>query len=266
MPTTRNALPPEQTAQLVSISIVSHRHGALVHDLLSDLERSCTGVEVLLTVNVEEALAFDPASFAYPLKIIRNTRAKGFGANHNAAFGHAAGGYYCVLNPDIRLNANPFPILTQALRDRSIGVVAPRITSPSGETEDSARRFPTLGVIARKALTGEQHHDYEVRSERLHPEWVAGMFMLFRSEVFRRLGGFDERYFLYYEDVDLCLRLRRLGLEVVLEPGAEALHDARRASRNSLRHLLWHVRSLTRFLIMKRRGESSRDLNETDGL
>jgi len=244
--------------RLVSISIVSHRHGTLVHDLLRDIERCCTGVEVLLTVNVEEALAFDSTSFAVPLRIIRNARAKGFGANHNAAFKHAAGGYFCVLNPDIRLNANPLSILTRVLEDQNVGVAAPRITSPSGETEDSARRFPTLGVIARKALTGAQHHDYEVAGERLHPEWVAGMFMLFRSEVFRRLGGFDERYFLYYEDVDLCLRLRRLGLEVVLDPRAEARHDARRASRNSLRHLLWHVRSLARFLITNRRGEISR--------
>jgi GT2 family glycosyltransferase len=209
-------------------------------------------VEVLLTVNVEEVLPFDPAGYAYPLKIIRNTRAKGFGANHNAAFEHATGELYCVLNPDIRLNANPFPVLTRALLDQGVGVVAPRIAGPSGVTEDSARRFPTLGVIARKALTGEQHHDYEVRGEQLHPEWVAGMFMLFRSEIFRRLGGFDERYFLYYEDVDLCLRLRRLGLEVVLDPGAEAVHDARRASRNSPRHLLWHLRSLARYFLTRR--------------
>lgn len=258
MAAAEHAHPPAQPDRLVSISVVSHRHGALVHDLLRDIERCCTGVEVLLTVNVEEALAFDSASFAFPLRIIRNARVKGFGANHNAAFKHATGGYFCVLNPDIRLSTDPFPVLTRALLDQDVGVVAPRITSPGGETEDSARRFPTLGVIARKALTGAPHHDYQVAGERLRPEWVAGMFMLIRYEVFRRLGGFDERYFLYYEDVDLCLRLRRLGLDIVLEPGAEALHDARRASRNSLRHLLWHVRSLARFLITSRRGENSR--------
>jgi GT2 family glycosyltransferase len=240
--------------RLVSISIVSHRHGALVHDLLHDIERCCTEVEVLLTVNVEEAFSFDSTSFAFPLRIIRNVKAKGFGANHNAAFAGAEGRYFCVLNPDIRLNTNPFPFLIGALADEKVGVAAPRIANPSGETEDSARRFPTLWVIARKALTGAQHHDYEVTNALLRPEWVAGMFMLFRSEVFRRLGGFDERYFLYYEDVDLCLRLRRLGYDVLLEPGAEALHDARRASRSSPRHLLWHARSLARFLITNRLG------------
>ena len=245
------AHPPHSHAQpdrLVTISIVSHRHGALVQELLGDIERHCTGVEVLLTVNVEEALGFDTTRFGYPLRIIRNARPKGFGANHNAAFVRAAGGYFCVLNPDIRLNQNPFPPLIAILADERVGVAAPRIVSPSGEIEDSARRFPTLWVIARKALTGTHHHDYDVASTLLRPEWVAGMFMLFRSEVFRRLGGFDEHYFLYYEDVDLCLRLRRLGLDIVLEPKAEALHDARRASRRDLQHLYWHMRSLARFL------------------
>jgi N-acetylglucosaminyl-diphospho-decaprenol L-rhamnosyltransferase len=254
MPAAKRTHPPVQPDRLVSISVVSHRHGALVHNLLRDIERCCTDVEVLLTVNVEEALPFDSRSFAFPMRIFRNARAKGFGANHNAAFGRAAGEYFCVLNPDIRLNANPFPFLIAALADEKVGVAAPRITSPGGETEDSARRFPTLWVIARKALTGTQHHDYEITNAPLHPEWVAGMFMVFRSEVFRRLGGFDERYFMYYEDADLCARLRRLGHDVRLVPAAQVVHHARRTSHRNPRYLLWHLASMLRFLLSRAAG------------
>jgi hypothetical protein len=245
-----------QTSDLVSISIVSHQHGALVNELLGGIARCCRNVEVLLTVNIEERLPFDEASFDIPLRIVRNATARGFGANHNAAFRRAQGRYFCVLNPDMRLNADPFPVLIEALADPRVGVVAPRVANPAGETEDSARRFPSLWVIVRKALTGAQHHDYEVANAPLRPEWVAGMFMLFRSEVFRQLGGFDERYFLYYEDVDLCRRLRRLGYDALLEPRAVALHDARRASHRDLRHFLWHTRSLARFLISRAAGGS----------
>jgi GT2 family glycosyltransferase len=251
MPADPPAKSSTRTSDLVSISIVSHRHGALVNELLQDIAHSCRNVEVLLTLNVEERLPFDATSFNIPLRIVRNASAQGFGANHNAAFRRAQGRYFCVLNPDMRLNADPFPVLIEALADSRVGVAAPRIANPAGETEDSARRFPTLGVIVRKAITGAQHHDYEVANEPLRPEWVAGMFMLFRSEVFRQLGGFDERYFLYYEDVDLCLRLRRLGYDALLEPRAVALHDARRASHRDLRHFLWHARSLTRFLFSR---------------
>lgn len=241
------------TQKLVSISVVSHRQGALVKELLEDVARYCGNVEVLLTVNVEEELPFDAARFSFPLRITRNSTGRGFGSNHNTAFRQAAGQYFCVLNPDIRLTEDPFPVLISALADASVGVAAPRIVNPDGETEDSARRFPTLWAIVRKVFTGAPHHDYEVASVPLRPEWVAGMFMLIRSDVFRRLGGFDERYFLYYEDVDLCLRLRRLGYDAVLDPRAVALHDARRASHRDVMHLLWHARSLARFLITSKR-------------
>jgi GT2 family glycosyltransferase len=70
------------------------------------------------------------------------------------------------------------------------------------------------------------------------------MFMLFRSAVFAELQGFDERYYLYYEDVDLCRRLRGRGYDVRLVPSVSATHDARRESRRSLRHLRWHIASM----------------------
>lgn len=236
---------------MVSISIVSHGQGALVHELLKDVGRSCKQVEVLLTINVPEDLSLADRDFHFPLRILRNAAPRGFGANHNAAFARAAGKYFCVLNPDIRLTADPFPALVSALADAGIGVAAPRIANPDGETEDSARRFPTLWVIARKALTGAQHHDYEVTHTPFSPEWVAGMFMLFRSAVFREIGGFDERYFLYYEDVDLCRRLRRRGYDVRLVPSVSAVHDARRQSRRSLLHLRWHLASMLRFFLRR---------------
>lgn len=235
----------------VSVSIVSHRHGALVRELLKDLERCCPGIEVQLTLNVPEELPFAEGDFGLPLRTFRNADPAGFGANHNAAFARADGGYFCVLNPDIRVNANPFPALTAALEESKIGVAAPRIVNPGGATEDSARRFPTPWTLLRKAFTPGPHHDYEVASMPLHPEWVAGMFMLFRSAVYREIGGFDERYFLYYEDVDLCRRLRARGYEVSLVPSVSAVHDARRQSRHSLFHLRQHLASMFRFFVLR---------------
>ncbi|MGH8671273.1 MAG: glycosyltransferase, partial [Burkholderiales bacterium] len=179
--------------------------------------------------------------------------AKGFAANHNAAFRFAKADCFCVLNPDIQLKEDPFPALLGALGDSGIGVVAPRILSPAGEIENSARRFPTLPAILKKALGIARTRDYEIGNAPIHPEWVAGMFMLFRSETFRKLGGFDERYFLYYEDVDLCLRLRHAGYDVLLMPQVSAIHDARRQSHRNLRYLLMHTTSLLRFLYTQRR-------------
>jgi len=76
---------------------------------------------------------------------------------------------------------------------------------------------------------------------------VAGFFMLFRSAAFRSLGGFDERYFLYYEDFDLCCRLRAAGHAIAWVPQARVVHDARRTSHRNARYLVWHASSVLRF-------------------
>lgn len=220
-----------------------------MRDLLRDIERICRNVEVLLTINVEESLPFDAGSFDFPLRIVRNAAPKGFGANHNAAFREANGDYFCVLNPDIRLTSDPFPLLLVELEKDGVGVVSPLVLSPSGAIEDSARKFPTLLSIAKKVLGLGSKLDYEIGDSALRPDWVAGIFMLFRSEVFRQVGGFDERYFMYYEDVDLCWRLRAAGYTVRVEPGARAIHEARRGSHRNPRYLLWHLSSMMRFFL-----------------
>ncbi|MGH8738211.1 MAG: glycosyltransferase family 2 protein [Burkholderiales bacterium] len=233
----------------ITVSIVSHGQGALVSHLLDDLQSCCAPqITVILTANVPEQLAFAERPFSFPVVCVRNRRPKGFGANHNAAFTLCETPHFCVLNPDIRLGANPFPHLLEELGRSSVGVVSPRILSPAGAVEDNARYFPTLPYLLRKLLGLAPLLDYPVSDSPMSPDWVAGMFMIFRKEVFAEIRGFDERYFLYYEDVDLCRRLRARGYDVRLIPSAAAAHDARRESRRSLRHLHWHLRSMLRFL------------------
>jgi GT2 family glycosyltransferase len=79
------------------------------------------------------------------------------------------------------------------------------------------------------------------------------MFMLFRSAAFRKVGGFDERYFLYYEDVDLCARLRRAGYDIRVEAAVRVVHDARRDSRRSVRYMAWHLSSILRYFLTRPR-------------
>jgi len=183
---------------------------------------------------------------------VQNIAPKGFGANHNAAFGRRRGRYFCVANPDLRVSANPFPALVARLADSRTGVVAPVVESPEGRVEDSARRFPTARNLLLKGLRKLARRppmlDYGVPTAAFDADWVGGMFMLFRAETFAQLGGFDERYRLYYEDVELCARARLAGLRVVVEPAARVIHAARRASHRRLRYAWWHARSLARWL------------------
>lgn len=242
-----------EPAARISISVVSHTQIALVADLLRDIEAQCHDslLEFILTLNLDETLPFGLDDFSFPIKIIRNAAPKGFGANHNQAFTYAAGRYFCVMNPDIRLASDPFQPLLACLKDQSAGVVAPLVLGKDGRVEDSARRFPSPFKIVCKAFGGCKGSDYPLNEGGLpiHPDWAGGMFLLFPRVVFERLGGFDQRFFLYYEDVDLCGRLRLLDYEVVVCPKAPVSHYAQRSSHRNLKYLRWHLRSMIRFFL-----------------
>lgn len=235
----------------ISISVVSHLQIALVCELLDGLEKYCrdSRFELILTLNLDEPLPFITESFSYPITLFRNSVPMGFGANQNQAFRHASGRYFCVVNPDIRLNGNPFPALLACMDHFSAGVIAPVVMNEFGAVEDSARRFPTPFTILHKFFGKGWAPDYQIDKSLIRPDWVAGMFMLFPRETFERLGGFDVRYFLYYEDVDICARLRLAGFEVVLCPQARVVHHAQRHSHRHSSYLKWHLKSMLRFFL-----------------
>lgn len=235
-----------RTVKEIAVSIVSHGHGPMVNRLIAQL-RDCSEVgRIILTRNIPEP-GEPPADDL--VEVVRPDMPRGFGANHNAAFLHCREPYFCVLNPDIHLCGNPFPSLLACIEGTTAALAAPLIVAPNGDVEDSIRRFPTLRSLLLKAMgAGDGRYMVSREDASFRPDWVAGMFMLLRADDFAQIGGFDERYFLYYEDVDICMRLWQAERPVVACPSATAIHDARRASRKSLRHLRWHLASMGRYL------------------
>ncbi|WP_288937946.1 glycosyltransferase family 2 protein [uncultured Sphingomonas sp.] len=234
---------------MLSISIVNHGHHDHVIALLEDLARIAgkTPLEIILTNNIPAgAVTTLPDGLAGT--VINNPSPVGFGHNHNKALAQAMGDIVCVLNPDIRLPYDPFPNLLAALHDPCVGLVAPAILSAQQQLEDSARRFPTPWSLLQRRLGGNDgRYRYARNDEPFAVDWVAGMFMLMRVETFYIINGFDQRYFLYCEDIDLCARLWRSGQSVILCPNAAAIHDARRDSHRKLKFLRWHVASYARY-------------------
>lgn len=235
----------------VTVSVVSHGQIGMVVELFADMAKHCAtpSIEVILTLNFPEELPFSESDFPFALRVIRNPCPKGFGENHNQAFEMAQGAFFCVMNPDISFDNNPFPVMLDCLEDSSAGVAAPVVRSELGKIEDSARRFPSPFKIICKAFGKCKNIEYVIGDEPVYPDWAGGMFLLFPRLVFERLGGFDQRYFLYYEDVDICGRLRLLGYEVVVSPRASVIHHAQRSSHRNLKYLRWHLKSMMRFFL-----------------
>lgn len=232
----------------ITLSIVSHSQQELVQLLLDDLEEYCShSINVILTINTKEAITFNQKKYSFPIHIIQNIIPKGFGANHNHAFIFCNTSYFCVANPDIRINSNPFISLIAEIEKYSAALIAPMVLNPNGAIEDSVRKYPTLISIIRKLVSPKIVSDYQKDKLIVNPDWVGGMFMLFKSKQFKLSGGFDERYFMYYEDVDLCRSLYVSGNSIIYSPSTFVIHSARRSSHNNIRYLIWHLKSMLRF-------------------
>jgi len=230
---------------MIFVSIVSHGHGTMVERLVTHLLEYPEVARVVITRNIPESMLFSPDK---RVAVIDNATPKGFSANHNAAFVYCQNDCYCVLNPDIRFLSNPFPILLQVLESEKCGVVAPAVIGAEGEVEDSIRYFPAPSSLMAKLIgLGDGSYRFALGDAPFVADWVGGMFMLFRSDLFSRLNGFDEGYFLYYEDVDICARAWKSGSKVVACPAASVIHDASRASHRHWRHLYWHLGSMVRY-------------------
>jgi GT2 family glycosyltransferase len=229
----------------------------LIANLLRDLAaRNWNGgvdFEVIVTLNISEDETWLDQEYLFTIKVVRNDAPKGFGANHNSAFQIAEGSVFMVVNPDIRLEGFQVAPLLAALDQPATGVCGPRVVGPDGALQDSARRFPTVGRLLSRVLLRRRHPDFNDENGTISVDWRAGMFLMFPSDIFREIRGFDDRYFMYMEDVEICQNLWQRGFRVLWVSGTAVTHDARRASGRSVRHLRWHLTSMARYFIQGQR-------------
>ncbi len=190
--------------------------------------------------------------------VLRNPTNRGFGAAVNQGFRHARGRRVLLLNPDARLEEGALRLLLDELdADPSVALVAPTLQLADGGLQDSPRRFYDLPALLAQRTSfartprGERarsHHVMEElgRHEPVDVDWVTGAAMMLDRDAVSAAGPFDERYFLYFEDVDLCRRLSAIDRRVRFVPDAVVRHTFQRGSRRHVpwNPLLWHhVRS-----------------------
>ncbi len=166
----------------------------------------------------------------------------GFGGGYSEGIKFAQGEFLAIINPDIVLTENCLEPLIQALKtEKKAGLVAPKLLNPDGTPQQNARHFPTPWVMFGRRLATKFNWSYDSESkwyESQTPQavdWVQGSFMCLKKETFtKRLKGFDPRFFLFLEDTDLCRRLWKQDLRVLLIPQASAIHSEHRLSGGNL--------------------------------
>jgi len=233
-------------------------------DCLPDCVRSLRseGVDDVVVVDnasadgsVETVLAGDP-----DVTIVATGANLGFGSGVNRGVEVATGDYLLVMNPDTVVEPGTVKALSGALdRDAGLVAVGPRIDNVDGTLYPSVRSFPSLGVATGHAFLGlvwptnpftRRYRMLDWDHERAAPDvdWVSGAAMLVRRSAFEAVGGFDEGYFMYVEDVDLCWRFGQAGWRIGYEPAGRVVHAVGASSRMApYRMIAAHHRSLLRF-------------------
>jgi GT2 family glycosyltransferase len=238
------ASPAAAAGRHVSVVIVNYRTYDELDACLASLPHA-PGVEAIVidhesTPGELERLRARHAGVAF----VASDRNPGFAAGVNAGARLATGRYILVLNPDTVVQPDAVSSLADYLdRHPQAGVAGPRVINPDGTVQQSARAFPGVltGLFGRTSLATRIWPDNpqtqreliarETQTEPVVVDWVAGCCLMARRDAFDAVGGFDEGFFLYWEDADFCKRLATAGWLTAYVPSAVVVHAVGRSSR-----------------------------------
>lgn len=230
----------------VSIVIVSYNTAAILHQCLRSVQSSLS-ISPELTSEiwvVDNASSDDSAELVgkeFPdIHLIANKENRGFGAANNQAIAEAQGRYILILNPDTEVRSSAIGKLVRYLDEHpTVGLVGGRLVYPDGSFQHSCFHFPTL-LMTLFDFFPINHRFTDSRFNGRYPKsWYErpfvidhplGACMLVRKEVLEQVGTFDERFFIYCEEVDLCIRVKKTGWAIHCVPSAEIVHHSAKST------------------------------------
>ena len=231
------------------MTIVTYKGYDKAFQAISTLLRHTKGV--ILTVyavdNASGDMTAQRLKEEFPsIQVIENSKNKGFGYGHNTVIPLLDSDYHVVVNPDITIDRDVITELTNFMEENpNVGMVTPKICNLDGSDQQLPKRYPTvLALLGRRMFTQrlkKQVEYYQMKDKDLVTpqciEYATGCFFMIRTGLFLQLEGFDKRFFLYYEDIDIS---RRAGenSDVVYYPGTYVYHAWERSSAHKLKYFL----------------------------
>ena len=223
----------------ITIIIVNWKVRALVEKCLDSIITHDEGVnlEIFVVDNDSRDGVAEMIMMEYPdVKMIALPHNIGFGAANNLAIKQARGRYLCLLNPDTRVTANFFPTMINYMDQHpEVGMAGPKILNPDESLQLSVRRFPDLLsqilillklkniLVNNKFLSRYLFGDFDYTKEQA-VEQIMGAAMIVRRQVIDKIGMFDEKFFVWFEEVDFCKRVLAGGFQIKYFPEAKVIH------------------------------------------
>jgi N-acetylglucosaminyl-diphospho-decaprenol L-rhamnosyltransferase len=234
----------------VGVAIVNHNTAPLLRRCLDSVVAYTSG-PVLVVDNDSTDTSVELVRSEFTSVRVRAETNRGYGAAANLAVAELGTQYVLLLNADTELTPGTVEALTAYLDDHPVVAMAgPRIVTATGQYESSVHRFPTPMALLveesgmRRLLGLDRRNEWRARSA----DWILGAALAIRRQAFEAVGGFDETYFLYHEEVDLCHRLRKAGWEIHYTPVATVRHvGGASTSQRAVEAYGQYIRSTLRF-------------------
>lgn len=245
----------------LSACIVTYNNADKIGKAVSSFEKFSSDLDCILYISdngsSDETLSI-VRSANKNAEIIENGSNIGFGKAHNAVIPLINSKYHAVINPDIEFDSDVLSRLCDYLdRHDDAVMVTPKILFPDGSEQVLPKKKPTLAALIGRRLPvfkkqAEKYTMSDVSITGPTPiEFCTGCFFVIRTDVFKKLGGFDDRFFMYFEDADLTLRAIKFG-KVLFLPDCHVIHSWERSSSKSVKYLFIHIKSMFKFLFKHR--------------
>lgn len=241
----------------LSITIVNYNQKYFPKLCIEALKKSKTDFDFEIIVcdnnSEDESLAYlKKAADDGDIKLVEPGKNLGYGAGHNFAAKEAKGKYILILNADITVEPDTLQKLIDYIeKNKEVGMVGPKLVYHNGEVQKSCRRhFNFLDLFIKRTFLKriwpfKKRYENYIMGDFNHQsiqevDLITGAFMMMHKELFDQIRGFDERYFLFMEDFDLCKKVQLAGYKVVYYPLAIAIHYHKRLSEGSFFKLLFN--------------------------
>jgi GT2 family glycosyltransferase len=180
----------------------------------------------------------------------------GFGKAHNLVIDKLKANFHLILNPDVTFSSDVIlALITELSKSTDVSFITPKVLFSNKENQYVCRKHPTFfNLINRKSkISKNQIIKNEYRNQDLErsfcPEFIHGCFMLFKTVDFKSLGGFDERYFLYMEDADICRSIDKIEKKILFFPNVEITHQLQKGSSKSMKLFIYHLLSAIKYFL-----------------
>lgn len=252
----------------ISIITVGMNHLQYLKPLLHSLYYAhppTTIFEMIYVDNCSQDSSADYIEKNYPqVKVVRNEKPMGFGENNNLGAQYAIGEYIAIINPDIVFLENSLDQLVSFAQNLTKdAIIAPQLLNPDRSIQWSVRGFMNPITFVMRTLTRgrddtsnsvvRKYLRRDIKSDQVQTiDWAIGAALVMTKKLYDELHGFDTDYFLYFEDVDLCVRAWKKKHQVIYYPKAQLIHNHLRGSTELSGKTLMHLKSM--FVFFKKHG------------